>query len=97
LCSSKDAPTNPRGIPFAPFVDKVEDYVSSREEVETTLKSFQEMISCVLSSGPLSLAPVLTDGDAGNISSWRSIPKGGLRGSTTKFQISRRRWRQCGF
>jgi len=43
--SSKDAPTNPRGIPFAPFVDKVEDYVASREEVETTLKSFQEMIS----------------------------------------------------
>ncbi|KAF2500155.1 Prefoldin, subunit 3 [Lophium mytilinum] len=43
--SSKDAPTNPRGIPFAPFVDKVEDYVASREEVESTLKSFQEMIS----------------------------------------------------
>jgi len=39
------APTNPRGIPYAPFVDKVEDYVSSRAEVETTLKSFQEMIS----------------------------------------------------
>ncbi|KAF2838512.1 Prefoldin, subunit 3 [Patellaria atrata CBS 101060] len=42
---SKDAPTNPRGIPYAPFVDKVEDYVSSRAEVEGTLKSFQEMIS----------------------------------------------------
>ncbi|KAF1987606.1 Prefoldin, subunit 3 [Aulographum hederae CBS 113979] len=41
----KEAPTNPRGIPFAPFVDKVEDYVSSRAEVEGTLKSFQEMIS----------------------------------------------------
>ncbi|RFU30854.1 hypothetical protein B7463_g5508, partial [Scytalidium lignicola] len=39
------APTNPRGIPYAPFVDKVEDYVSSRADVETTLKSFQEMIS----------------------------------------------------
>ncbi|KAG0647050.1 Prefoldin subunit 3 [Hyphodiscus hymeniophilus] len=39
------APTNPRGIPYAPFVDKVEDYVSSRVEVETTLKSFQEMIA----------------------------------------------------
>ncbi|KAI9723714.1 MAG: peptide chain release factor 1 [Candelaria pacifica] len=38
-------PTNPRGIPRAPFVDKVEDYVSSRKEVEATLKSFQEMIS----------------------------------------------------
>lgn len=41
----KDAPTNPRGIPFAPFVDKVEDYVSSRSEVDGTMKSFQEMIS----------------------------------------------------
>merc|ERR1712176_1500429 len=41
----KDAPTNPRGIPYAPFVDKVEDYVSSREDVEGCLKSFQEMIS----------------------------------------------------
>ena len=43
--NSKDAATNPRGIPFAPFVDKVEDYVSSRAEVDTTMKSFQEMIS----------------------------------------------------
>ncbi|KAF4126043.1 Prefoldin subunit [Geosmithia morbida] len=42
----KDAtPTNPRGIPYAPFVDKVEDYVASREDVEPTLRSFQEMIS----------------------------------------------------
>ncbi|KAL9095513.1 MAG: hypothetical protein Q9165_002384 [Trypethelium subeluteriae] len=45
---SKDAPTNPRGIPFAPFVDKVEDYVTSRAEVESTLRSFQEMISCAV-------------------------------------------------
>ncbi|KAL2694496.1 peptide chain release factor 1 [[Neocosmospora] mangrovei] len=44
--SSKDAtPTNPRGIPYAPFVDKVEDYVTTREDVEPTLRSFQEMIS----------------------------------------------------
>ncbi|KAL8912256.1 MAG: hypothetical protein Q9171_002711 [Xanthocarpia ochracea] len=42
---NKDAATNPRGIPFAPFVDKVEDYVSSRAEVDGTMKSFQEMIS----------------------------------------------------
>ncbi|KAI9798572.1 MAG: peptide chain release factor 1 [Piccolia ochrophora] len=42
---SKETSTNPRGIPYAPFVDKVEDYVSSRAEVEGTLKSFQEMIS----------------------------------------------------
>ncbi|KAH8791554.1 Prefoldin subunit-domain-containing protein [Hyaloscypha finlandica] len=39
------APTNPRGIPYAPFVDKVEDYVTSRADVEATLKNFQEMIS----------------------------------------------------
>ncbi|CRG85683.1 Prefoldin subunit 3 [Talaromyces islandicus] len=37
--------TNPRGIPIAPFVDNVSDYVTSRSEVEGTLKSFQEMIS----------------------------------------------------
>lgn len=43
--SSKDVATNPRGIPQAPFVDKVEDYVTSREEVEPTLRRFQEMIS----------------------------------------------------
>ncbi|KAI9707123.1 MAG: peptide chain release factor 1 [Candelina mexicana] len=43
--SLQEQPTNPRGIPRAPFVDKVEDYVSSRNEVEATLKSFQEMIA----------------------------------------------------
>lgn len=37
--------TNPRGIPVAPFVDNVADYVSSREDVEPTLRRFQEMIS----------------------------------------------------
>ncbi|KAL7951518.1 Prefoldin subunit domain-containing protein [Trichoderma barbatum] len=40
-----DTPTNPRGIPYAPFVDKVEDYVSTRDDVEPTLRNFQEMIS----------------------------------------------------
>lgn len=30
---------------MAPFIDDVSDYVSSREEVEPTLRSFQEMIS----------------------------------------------------
>ncbi|KAL7910899.1 Prefoldin subunit domain-containing protein [Trichoderma velutinum] len=40
-----DTPTNPRGIPYAPFVDKVEDYVSTRDDVEPTLRKFQEMIS----------------------------------------------------
>ncbi|KLJ12335.1 hypothetical protein EMPG_12601 [Blastomyces silverae] len=37
--------TNARGIPFAPFVDNVADYVASRADVEPTLRSFQEMIS----------------------------------------------------
>ncbi|KAK0625255.1 frequency clock protein [Bombardia bombarda] len=39
------APSNPRGIPYAPFVDKVEDYVTTRADVEPTLRSFQEMIA----------------------------------------------------
>ncbi|KAI9643642.1 peptide chain release factor 1 [Ciborinia camelliae] len=44
--SKKDAArTNERGIPYAPFVDRVEDYVTSRADVEPTLKRFQEMIS----------------------------------------------------
>lgn len=46
------APTNPRGIPYAPFVDRVEDYVSSRVDVEPTLKNFQEMISYVEKTVP---------------------------------------------
>ncbi|CAI7647435.1 unnamed protein product [Penicillium bialowiezense] len=37
--------TNPRGIPVAPFIDNVNDYVSSRDDVEPTLRRFQEMIS----------------------------------------------------
>ncbi|KAI9841378.1 MAG: peptide chain release factor 1 [Thelocarpon superellum] len=45
LSRVKDGSTNPRGIPYAPFVDKVEEYVTARHEVEGTLKSFQEMIS----------------------------------------------------
>ncbi|KAK2003980.1 prefoldin subunit [Colletotrichum falcatum] len=44
--AGKDAtPSNPRGIPKAPFVDKVEDYVTTREDVEPTMRNFQEMIS----------------------------------------------------
>ncbi|PLB45753.1 putative prefoldin subunit 3 [Aspergillus steynii IBT 23096] len=43
--SSVTTQTNPRGIPVAPFVDNVGDYVSTRAEVEATLRSFQEMIS----------------------------------------------------
>ncbi|EFX00772.1 prefoldin subunit [Grosmannia clavigera kw1407] len=43
--ASDEVPTNPRGIPRAPFVDRVEDYVASRDDVEPTLRRFQEMIS----------------------------------------------------
>lgn len=42
---SRQAETNPRGIPRAPFVDRVEDYVTDRSEVESTINSFKEMIS----------------------------------------------------
>ncbi|KAF2737998.1 prefoldin subunit 3 [Polyplosphaeria fusca] len=42
----EDAPTgNPRGIPLAPFVDRVEDYVTERSQVEQTVSKFKEMIS----------------------------------------------------
>lgn len=70
------APTNPRGIPYAPFVDKVEDYVSSREDVESTLRSFQEMISYVSwwARTVLGLTWI------GNISSWKSISNAELPG-----------------
>jgi hypothetical protein len=43
--NSKDAATNKRGIPYAPFVERVEDYVTTRADVEKTLQSFSEMIS----------------------------------------------------
>jgi len=43
--ASSNTTSNARGIPVAPFVDDVEDYVASRDEVENTLRSFQEMIS----------------------------------------------------
>ncbi|KAJ8097129.1 Prefoldin subunit-domain-containing protein [Lipomyces tetrasporus] len=36
---------NPRGIPQAPFIEVVEDYVRSRDQVESVLQSFQEMLS----------------------------------------------------
>ncbi len=62
------APTNPRGIPYAPFVDKVEDYVTTRADVETTLKNFQEMISYVSASCGWSWGLI---GWLENISSWK--------------------------
>ncbi|KAK7206360.1 Prefoldin subunit-domain-containing protein [Myxozyma melibiosi] len=36
---------NPRGIPQAPFIEAVEEYVRSRDQVESILQSFQEMLS----------------------------------------------------
>ncbi|KAF8470228.1 Prefoldin subunit-domain-containing protein [Kalaharituber pfeilii] len=42
---SADAPANPRGIPKAPFVEKVEEYIATRADVEPALRKFQEMIS----------------------------------------------------
>ncbi|KAF1946505.1 Prefoldin, subunit 3 [Clathrospora elynae] len=41
----QDGASNPRGIPYAIFIDRVEDYVTDRSEVETTINSFKEMIS----------------------------------------------------
>lgn len=52
------APTNPRGIPYAPFVDKVEEYITSREDVQATLRSFQEMISYVVTLSTQPLPPI---------------------------------------
>ncbi|RPA98956.1 Prefoldin, subunit 3 [Choiromyces venosus 120613-1] len=45
MSASTDPQTNSRGIPQAPFVDDVEKFVDSREEIETNLKKFQEMIA----------------------------------------------------
>ncbi|KAK9236243.1 Prefoldin subunit-domain-containing protein [Lipomyces kononenkoae] len=36
---------NPRGIPQAPFIEVVEDYVRNRDQVQSVLQSFQEMLS----------------------------------------------------
>jgi hypothetical protein len=37
--------TNPRGIPRAPFVGKVEEFVTSSEDINVTLRKFDEMLS----------------------------------------------------
>jgi hypothetical protein len=44
MAEVEKANANPRGIPTAPFVDRVEDYVTTRADVEGALKKFQEMI-----------------------------------------------------
>lgn len=38
-------PTNPRGIPGAPFVEKVEDYVQNPEDFDLCFGKFQERLS----------------------------------------------------
>ncbi|OAL46127.1 Prefoldin, subunit 3 [Pyrenochaeta sp. DS3sAY3a] len=43
--STQDGASNPRGIPKAIFIDRVEDYVTDRSEVESTINRFKEMIS----------------------------------------------------
>lgn len=76
--------TNPRGIPVAPFVDKVEDYLASHADVEPTLRSFQEMIACV-PRGALVPGARCRTGDAdtargtrlGSTSSWSRIYSAG--------------------
>ncbi|KAG0642831.1 prefoldin subunit 3 [Tuber brumale] len=45
MSTSTSPQTNPRGIPLAPFVDEVEKYVDSREDIEPNLRKFQEMIA----------------------------------------------------
>ena len=91
---SKDAATNPRGIPYAPFVDKVEDYVSSRAEVDGTMKSFQEMISYVtamLRAQPKLIRPRRP----GNSNSWKSIRRDEKQAWMRGYPISRKHWRRC--
>ena len=74
------APTNPRGIPTAPFVDKVEDYIATRADVEPALRKFQEMIS--YAAVLFSPIPTNTMGanqpHAENTNSWKSTPSAGL-------------------
>lgn len=45
--------TNPRGIPRAPFVGKVEEFVTSPEDINGTLRKFDEMLSCAPSTAQL--------------------------------------------
>ncbi|KAF3161113.1 hypothetical protein TWF788_002763 [Orbilia oligospora] len=41
----KDTKTNPRGIPEAPFIENVEDFVTSKQEIEPAIRKFSEMIA----------------------------------------------------
>jgi len=37
-------PSNPRGIPLAPFVEQVENLVAEEKNVDNVLKKFGEML-----------------------------------------------------
>ncbi|KAK9727365.1 hypothetical protein K7432_001898 [Basidiobolus ranarum] len=37
--------TNPRGIPKAPFIENVDEYISEENTTEVTLRKFQEAVS----------------------------------------------------
>lgn len=93
---SKDAQTNPRGIPYAPFVDKVEDYVSSRAEVDGTMKSFQEMISYAFIESPKSQKMLIKLRNLANTNLWKPTRKEERLDWMRKFRTYRRRWIQCG-
>merc|ERR1711977_802523 len=55
------APTNPRGIPYAPFVDKVEDYVTSRADIQKTLDMVQFLKTRKPGSEPIEATFELND------------------------------------
>ncbi|KIJ47175.1 hypothetical protein M422DRAFT_164199, partial [Sphaerobolus stellatus SS14] len=46
MATERSVKTNPRGIPYAPFVSDVEEHIGGPDaEVESTLKQFQEAIA----------------------------------------------------
>ncbi|KAJ6260439.1 hypothetical protein Dda_4665 [Drechslerella dactyloides] len=44
-CDRAETKTNPRGIPEAPFIENVEDFVTSKQEIEPAIRKFSEMIA----------------------------------------------------
>ncbi|KAK6359625.1 hypothetical protein TWF696_000771 [Orbilia brochopaga] len=43
--NNQDSKTNQRGIPEAPFIENVEDFVTSKQEIEPAIRKFSEMIA----------------------------------------------------
>jgi hypothetical protein len=93
---SNDAPTNPRGIPVAPFVDKVEDYITDSGQVESTINSFKEMISYAPKFHNTRRTTCMLILREGNTSSWKPRHIDEQQDSRTRFPIYRRRWTRCG-